>query len=241
MITPTGLLRLLVVASTLSGLTAQANDPISVSGWDLMTSTEAGFLPVDEQRAESVALPLQLTHTATDGSSTATTTYDFALAGDAGAFQLSFDHQRAGGLGDAAHSQGSISFSVSQSVSYRFDGLYGLQSSGIAFLSVVWLEDLTAGGYVFYQFDEFWDSGAPGPTFPLGQSGPYTSELVGQASGTLQAGHAYEMHYDYLLSAVGFDQGESGSGQMSLTFSPEPGAALLLGAGALMALARRRR
>lgn len=96
---------------------------------------------------DTVAIPFDLSRTATAGASESMSVYDFDVIGNQYTFRFGFNHVRDGDVGeypyaDRAYSSGSIRFSVSESVAYSISGSYALHGSNRIYLNVyLWNQD----------------------------------------------------------------------------------------------------
>ena len=194
---------------------------------------------------ESTAFPFPFSdsHTSSDGSASATSSYELSDAG----FEITFEHARAGSndASGEAQSYGEIFFRLDTDAVYELTGAYSANDSeGRHVILDVFLDDQTTGTNLFGSTqDSYGDT--PNESFVLGGvGGDFSNHLAGSPSGPLTAGHEYRLFYGALigdrpLPAV---QPASASGFVRLAIVPEPSTAglLLLGLIAIASpLARR--
>jgi hypothetical protein len=183
---------------------------------------------------------------ASDGGGTSTTTYSFTNQ----AWVIEFDHARPGnGSGTYVWSDDyfpgpGVTFSVSEPVVALVSGGYDVADTGSG--------DNVLYDVIFYANDirvhETYNLSVatPNESFVVGQAGgDHDNFVVGDTVQVLLPGVTYALDW-YASIQDGHpdpgDVGASATGSVRVDFLPEPGSALVLGAGvaALAALARRR-
>lgn len=150
------------------------------------------------------ALPYAFTQTAviseTPFFSAAGSDYDFSTLEHDSTFNFLFQHDRDGSANSSAGSNGAVNFTLSNAMNMLFalDGGYDLTGNN-AFRMQVMLTDLTSGTTLFSNIQE--SRATVDQSFVLGlQNGDYANTLFGALSGTLTAGHTFQLTYDYGLS-----------------------------------------
>jgi hypothetical protein len=196
--------------------------------------------PLDFVDAPIPQIPDTGSATSSSGGSTSITGYAVSNS----VFEFTFDHSRAGASGSLAQSTANIYFSVDETVDYELEGLYTTSDVGEAgtVLLFTWLLDDTAGTFAFANTQQ--SGSVPDESFTLGlEEGNVDNALEGSLTGTLIAGHEYELSvWSYIESSSG-DSGATATGSVRLHFVPEPSAVSQLAAGlaGLLGLARRRK
>ena len=229
-----------VVGSTFALDLPTAGADLTVNSWGLLTQTGdaigAGAGVIDN----TVINPFNLASTATDGGASSKTTYDFAwddVGGDGGSFNWDFDQERVGAAGSSATSGAflfdGLRFTVTgQDMLYDLSGAYAMMGGG-TISGAVSLRDTTTG-FVFGWSQQ--SNSTLNESFVVGQGGGDATDFVdGSQSGTLVAGHTYELTYVFVInnSTLIADSGATADGnlQMNITPIPAPGAALLAALG----------
>ena len=183
-------------------------------------------------------LPYSYTSTSIDGLAASEAGYSLTNSG----FDITLDHARTGAYLSIAQSSGYIYFSADQDIDYIASGSYtAVDPSGRRTLLYSRLHDDTAGSYVYRAEQQSYTT--VNESFTLGGSGGDSYNFnSGSLTGTLIAGHNYQFHYNtfVLADTTASPSGVTGTGNVSLTFVPEPTTALLLTLGlALLGIRRR--
>ena len=186
-------------------------------------------------------LPDANTSTSIDGGASAVSNYDFDNSG----FDITFSHSRVDTYFSQGWSYGYTYFSVDQNVDYVASGWYTAvdpDGDGRAVYFRSFLEDMTTASRVFDSLQS--SESTPNESFTLGLSeGDDNNIDLGSLAGTLIAGREYQFYYTAYIQTVNPPNASSatGSGGISLSFVPEPGAGLLLTTAILGVALRRRR
>jgi hypothetical protein len=187
------------------------------------------------------SLPDSGTVYANGGESSATTSYTLSNEG----FEFTFDHARTGTDTAYSESEGSLYFSGDSDGSYVLGGVYtAIDEQGRLTSMEVRLYDQTTRDYLFRNLQR--SNTTPNESFTLGlEEGDLSSILVGSLTGTLRAGHEYQLYFrDYIYNgAAEATTLATATGTLSLIFAPEPSTFLLFASGlvGLAAVRRRRR
>lgn len=228
------LIAVALVGSTLSlGLPAASAD-LTVDSWSLHTLAchSGGAGGYDEMIDTTVNNPFNPTHTATAPDTSNITSYDFAWGAAGGSFNWTFDHQRAGALYSYAQSYGyNINFTVTDvDMLYDFSGQYSMTGDR-QITGQVQLREVTPGNWNnLFEWSQS-SINTPDESFDVGEHGGDCWDLlIGSPSGTLQAGHTYNLWYNFAIRANTYDDSVAtavGELDMDITTIPAPGAALL--------------
>jgi hypothetical protein len=183
-----------------------------------------------------VSVPFVDSHSVSHGGSTSSSTYDFSDDG----FNITFAHTRAPdpstelGL-NGAGSNAIIRFIVDRDVNYAISGSYtSVDAEGRGTRLNVGLSDTTSEARLFLSVSGQNSRSTPNESFEVGGSGgDFDNEDTGSLTGTLLAGRHYEFSVAASISAFPppTEQAGTASGQVTLSFIPEPSTALLLGVG----------
>lgn len=221
--------------STLLAAPAAFALTITLTPFQNQVSANAG---ADFNTSSPAAVPESGSVTETDGGNAATTGYSLS----ASSFEITFNHSRAGDAFGYAQSGAGFNFSLDENVDYALDGLYtAADPLGQRILLQVVLTDLTASSTLFQSYQE--SNATENESFTLGlEEGDFINALVGSPTGTLIAGHEYQL---FVLSLIQTnDEGAaisaSASGSATLTFVPEPSATALVALGLVGLVVRRR-
>lgn len=190
-----------------------------------------------EEVVRPLAIPFSNSSRVVYGSTTTTVTHDLSDRG----FQIDFDFAPGSGSLGGSSAMGQFSFSVDQDTPYLAEGwLTAMDPDAHSLRFVVILHDNHIGDFVFYSAQD--SISTPNESFTLGgNGGDFSNQSFGDFSGTLLAGHRYELFYNNGLFdlAAPYASGTSASGSFSLLL-PEPGMATLVLLGGLgMALRAR--
>ena len=237
-------LAVIVVALLLVGAST-ARAAINVTDWLLITQARDAMGPYVDVWHETVNLPFAEIHTATDGLPTEQTAYDFTVGPDSAFFDVAVDYSNSGADAAAARSNGSVYFNLTAPLDYSIAGTFSLTGEGRLYL-VAQLRDLSLypndPGILFEAHHE--SNATPDESFILGTpGGDILSAELGALSGTLLPNRAYVFSYTYMLGDAPLVSGSAtatGTLNFALTPTPEPSSLMLLGAGALAVLRRRR-
>jgi hypothetical protein len=211
-----------------SALPAKAD--ISLVSSSLRVGTTAGMGGGGGNGVSPASLPyFNDAHDILDVLAFSRTDYDFSASGDTGTFRFDFDHARTGIGGSYAQSDGQITITTTNDVHYSLDGFYNLTGSQ-QFTMFAQLRDVTDNNTIFNSVQV---SGATlNESFTLGEEGgDLDNNLFGDISGTLLAGHTYQLEYNYFLlhnsPAAGPGATAVGDLNFNITPIPAPGAAVL--------------
>jgi hypothetical protein len=201
--------------------------------------TRADDSASDVDFAYPAAVPYSYTSTSVDGGASSESEYNFSNLG----FDITLDHSRVSGDGGISRSYGSIYFSVDNDVDFTALGSYSVvDPDGRRAHVYAYLYDQTSDSYLFQSLQQ--SDATPNESFTLGGTGGDFNNLqLGSLTGTLIAGHDYNLYYNaYIQALPSTTSGATASGSFSLVFpAPEPGTGLLLGMGLLALTAGRRR
>jgi hypothetical protein len=189
-------------------------------------------------------LPFRDAHTASDGSTTVTTTYDLTSSG----FEILMDHTL-GPMDSIAASYGGLRFAVDAPVVYRLEGgYYASNETGTWVTQEVELENRTLRNTTLEQQWPFVGALGSNSTADIslelgGMPVDENDILFGSTTGTLLPGYEYELQWDYAVYHTDNTAatGATAEGFFRLTLIPEPSTALLLGLGLAVLAAGRRR
>jgi hypothetical protein len=232
--------------------TARADIIILSGGW-LNTTASASHYGEGAAYSQAQTAPsvnLQTTAFATFQGITNTTTYDFAVTGNTGHFQSSFDWMAPAVENQygAPHNQGSFSFQVTGLVPIEYTLSGALATVGGTNLSLV---NGLRGGQKNVLFENYQVSNnTQDEAFILGQTGgDYNNILTGSLTGFLNPG-TYLFDYSVYMQ-TDLSEGANTQGFVRLDFGPlaptpaavpEPSTFAFVGMGllGLMAAARRK-
>lgn len=217
---------------------------IVVGAWDLGIGADyASDNEVPQWAHNTMAtVPFSAVEMVEQGGGRNTTTYDFDQTGDSAHFLFDFDHFRMPGQNSFVESIGFIRFDVpgdSPPLSYAFSGSYAASPSYILEMTVR-LTDRTTGDDLF--FNHQWSQFTSDESFTLGGlGGDFQSILEGDIEGVLVPNRQYKLNYRYLtFNSPPVAQGGVAQGTLELQITPEPASGLLVLAGALATVSRRR-
>ena len=211
------LIAVAVVASTLAFVLPAAADDLTVDSWELTTAARTSrFGGTTQEQNFTVVNQFNETQLAIRGDSTSSTEYDIAWDAFGGSFNCNFDHSRTGGLSALGKSNGRLAFTVANvDMDYDISGMYS-QNGGTVIQGKVQL--LKDGAPVF-----FWEQRSEcisNEVFVVGQrGGDATDILIGSPSGTLAAGHSYQLIYNFFITNLTTDSGATGAGDFHFTIT----------------------
>jgi hypothetical protein len=186
--------------------------------------------------------------TVTKGAASATSTWDFTST----SLTLDFDHVTAGSSNSSAYTFAEFLFTVDADTSYSLAGSYSFTDNAAGTASetagfYMYLYDLTADEYLLFENDHFGAALDDG-TFVFGDPASFPE---GSLTGSLVAGHSYELYVEAIVRNSFSDSSYPvfyGSGSFSLEIGeaqvaavPEPSTLALCGVGAAVLAWRRRR
>jgi hypothetical protein len=226
----------IVLASSSAHALTVTLDP-GTSGSFLQSIASAGVTQTDTIYP---VLGTGATALVSDGASSSITSYDLSTSALIMGGDVVRDSTVLFGYGQAG---AVIHFAVDQNIGYDITGLMtATDPDGRRVHFEAELLDITAGTTVFHSVQE--SQATPNEVFSLGLTqGDYDNLLVGNAIGTLVAGHEYRWLMSAFVQSVPSMSAGGGSATASVTLSfvPEPSTALLLGLGlGALATARRR-
>lgn len=237
-----GAMRLTVGLLLTTSASARASD-VDVTDWLLATQARDTFpSPFVSVIDETVRFPFTEVHTATDGLTTAQTTYDFHLSEHSASFDFLFEHSRSGSDASRAEGGGRIDFVLTGALEYSVAGSFSLSGARRIRLDVS-VMDLSVYPEQFVYRGWHESTMTAGESFALGMAGgDLISEEVGDLSGALSAGTPYKLSYHYLIEnyPAGSADPASAVGTLNFTLVPEPSALIILGVGGLILMRRRR-
>jgi hypothetical protein len=179
---------------------------------------------------------------ATAGLWHAKTSYDLREQGGQTTLDWEFVHTRAGYSFSVAKSYGYIHFIPDEDTSYSISGLYNV-TGGPPSRQVVTLLDLTTGHddlldrYHLHSLNR--SIVTQDQSLVVGTPTGDVSNVFGSTTGTLTAGHTYELYYSYEVDApLAGDLGAIAVGNLNLTLAepaavPEPASLAIWTLGAL--------
>jgi len=165
----------------------------------------------DSHNASITAAPQMSAVSAVVGASSSITTYSSLDAGGQANFEWAFTQTRDGSYVSYGDSYGHIYFNVDVDSSYSVSGLSELVGDERLYQYVT-LRDTTTAIYFLHSYNE--SLMTPNDTLRVGQpDGDYGNNLSGSTTGTLLAGHSYDLFYDYFIQTLPrADAGASASG-----------------------------
>lgn len=210
---------------------------VTLDGTKTWLRTQVGLGSGPESVFENVfpaTLPYSYSSTVDNGTSSAASDYDLSNAD----FSITLDHSRAA-MNARALSRGQIFFSVDQDVDYTASGSYSaVDPEGRRIYYEAFLFDHTLLSSAF--FSRQVSRSTLNESFNLGGSaGDFENQSSGTLTGTILSGHEYSFQYQVWVDAypTASPSGATASGNLSLTFVPEPTTGLLMGMGLVLWLA----
>jgi hypothetical protein len=169
-----------------------------------------------------LTLPFVDAHTATVGASTNSVQYDLSPTG----FQISNQGARAGSLDSFSTTHGIIYFSVTVDTIFDLSAHFAATDPTAKFVELsVALTDLTSVTTLFQNVQSSF--GVIDEEFTLGESGGnLTNILSGSLTGTLLAGHQFQLEYNNSLYASNAGGPASAEGTFQISFAPAPNGAV---------------
>lgn len=192
---------------------------------------------------------------AVDGTASSSTDSNWIDTGSGALFDFDLNHTRTGTYYSYAQTrESSLDFTANAATTYSVSGQYSVSdiSSAGAVYSYVYLLDITAGGFLFEEYN--FSTNTVNESFTVGIAGEGDTNNIfqGALTGNLIAGNQYRFYFNnYIHAYPTADGGGSATGCVTLSIGgaigagscgnsvPEPMPLTLLGAG-LAALGLRR-
>jgi len=209
----------------------------------IKTVADAGTLTASVQTVNPASLPTAgAPPSVVDGANVASTTYNLSNA----SLNITFSHDRAALYGSFAQSYGHIFFSPDTDVNYVLSGAYASNATDANTTTFMTAQIFDYNTFSSLFINDQYSVTTSGESFMLGQTGGDSSnQLVGSLTGTLIAGHQYDLYFmDYINSTpYAATTAAQATGYLNLTFVPEPTSTALLGVSfaGLAAAGRKRR
>ncbi len=181
-------------------------------------------------------LPIDATHTATQGNSNSQAQYSFNQDG----ISIISMGARDGLLDSGVNVQPAFFFSVSVNTPYLLTGMLSTDDPSAKFVALsATLTDIDTSAVLFNSNQESF--GVVDEVLTLGGSGGnQNNELSGSATGLLLAGHRYRLFYGTSIYAANSGSSATFSGVFQASFVPEPSTGYLCLLGLVLPISRRR-